>query len=379
MLAHIQSDNSKFSRLITEVLNGNFPARDVSKMNLAVLEKFVLRLVEYTSVEMSAKTLSRIKCKDKPKWWPSDVLIEECNTKDKIKEFRSTLKQLVLYCCNFFKTYTITWLPNTKTWINDENYDVVRGIKRSGNEIYHPSHNSKRRKTLLSKNFTADVPNESANVFDDSCDTKLFCNFIEPPVESEPLDQVGFLKIFSLGLNNNTGIISDRPLYSRQLKFQNCPQIPLSSDTGKLMMKNENYSVPEYVITRKLDRVEWYVNKQIPKVIDIKYEICFMPLKAVATHFYKFPKRQMPQIRGNSAYNDFLSKLCKCLVVVVENEDLVAKKKHFDSFKISVTVPRVSGNSIKQHLRKDILIQIKQEPVVEKVNKFGRIIKPPSK
>lgn len=385
MRAYIQSDNTKFTRLVSEVFSGNFPASDVNKMNIASLEKFVLRLVEHTSTEMSAKTLSRIKCKDKPKWWPSDVLIEDCNTKEKIKQFRITLKQLVVNCCNFFKTYNVTWLPNTKSWINDENFDVVRGIKRSGNEVYHPSHANKRRKTLLSKNFTADVPNESANTFGDPSETKLFCELdvIESPIDPDPLDQVSFLKLFSLGLNNNIIAKTGRPIFPRIIKFLNCPHIPLSSDAGKLMMKNENYSVPDYVTARKLDRVEWYVNKHIPKIADIKFEISFVPPKYTSRHFYKFPKRQLHQVRGNYAYNEFLIKLCKSLVVVIENEDLFLKKKQLDSFKISVTVPRVSEKILKKHLCNDVVIQIKKEPVIESItkvqfSKFGRRIKPPS-
>lgn len=383
MRARIQSDSSKYSRLITEVFSGNFPANDVNRMNLAVLEKFVLRLVEHTSADMSAKTLSRIKCKDKPKWWPSDVLIEDCITKEKVKQFRTTLKELIVNCCNFFKTYNVTWLPNSKSRINDENFDVVRGIKRGGNDVYHPSHTSKRRKTLLSKNFTADVPNESANIFDDISEAKIRSNCSEPPVESDPLDQVGFLKLFSLGLNNNAIVQTEQPVFSRLLKFHNCPHIPLSSDAGKLMMKNEKYSVPEYVITRKLDRVEWYINKQMPRVGDIKFEITYVPPKYTYSHLYKFPKRQLHQVRGNHAYNEFLFKLCKSVVIVIKNEDLLAKKKILESCKMCVTVPRVSENIIKQHLcSKDILIQIHN--VVDKpmpkmqLNKFGRRIKAPN-
>lgn len=381
MKAQIPSDNTKFKRLISEVFSGNFPASDVNRMNLASLEKFVLRLVEHTSNDMSAKTLSRIKCKDKPKWWPSDVLLEDCNTKEKIKQFRLTLKQLVLNCCNFFKTYNVTWLPDTKTWINDENFDVVRGIKRNINEVYHSAHASKRRKTLFSKNFTADVPNESANTFDDPSETNFIYKFdiIEPPVETEPLDQVGFLKLFSLGLNNNSVVKMDTPLLSRQIKFLNCPHIPLSSDAGKLMMKNENYSVPDYVTARKLERVEWYVNKNIPKFNDNKFEISFVPPKYTSRHRYKFPKRQLHQVRGNSFYNNFLLKLCKSLVIVIENENLIVKKQQLDSLNISVTVPRVSQKDLKKHLCNDIVVQIKKEPITKvQFSKFGRKIKAPT-
>lgn len=383
MRAFTPSDNSKFTRLIGEVFSGHFPASDVSKMNLASLEKFVLRLVEYSSANMSAKTLSRIKCKDKPKWWPSDVLIEECNTKEKIKEFRITLKQLVLNCCNFFKAYNITWLPNTKSWINDENFDIARGVKRGVNEVYHSSSQNKRRKTLLSKNFTADVPNESANIFSDLPDITLFDDhYDEPPVDSDPVDQVSFLKLFNLGLNNNMVIKNERPIFSRQVKFHNCPHIPLSSDTGKLMMKNENYSVPEYVTTRKLERVEWYVNKHIPKVIDTKYEISFVPNKCKVKHFYKFPKRQLHQVKGNHIYSEFLFKLCKSLIVIIKNEDLLAKKRELDSYKLSVTLSRVPKQILNKHLCNDVVVMLNKKQVGEqitdlpKVSKFGRKIKP---
>ncbi|KAG5863642.1 hypothetical protein JTB14_015967 [Gonioctena quinquepunctata] len=358
MRSEVQNSGCARFRLLKEVLSGNYPEKSVSKMNVNSLEAFVLRLVDFTSVKASAKTVTTIDHTNKPKWWPSDVLIKKSlDNKESTKIYRGSLKQLIINCCEFFRDYKQQWLPLYKSIVFDENFDVkVKGEKRKSKDSYSNNLNNKKRRTLLHPK------KDSVAVHHISLPFVRIPTY--EPVEfiaSKPLNQAEFLGLFRLGLNNN-GIPKEIqvPNYSRVVKLQNCPHIPLSSDIGRAMIKRENYGVPEYVNERKLERLEWYVNKDNVKVVDNKYEISFDKSKDISTHVFKFPRKRYHQV--NSLTN-FLCNNIKSLKVVLKNEDLIARKKQLDVFRVKVKVPKLSGRLLKKHLCKEAKVVLENKQV----------------
>lgn len=362
-------------KLIKEVLNGNFPKKQVTKMTSDQLEQFVLNLVKHTCVEVGAKNLSKVK--EKPVWWPSDVLIRKPLNKDRkmeTKQFRDTLKQLVQNCCNFFKGNNEKWLPPVNTWVNDENFDIdtVKSLKRSVPDESDSEHLRHKSKIIFSKSDPVIyVPNISSNSICCSADTVVSNQteiYTDISVKEEPPNQIGFLKSFNLGLNNNDCPKPEVANFSRPIKFQNCHNIPLSSDIGKSMIKRENYGVPDYVTNRKLERLEWYVNKEIPRFVEVKYENSYVQNSKENEHFYKFPKRQFCQPRGNLAYQDFIFKLCKPLNVVLKRENLLGLKNKLDSLKV-VEISRLSKDILNRHVCKKFKVVLKQSHIQNRNSK----------
>lgn len=348
-------------KLVKEVLSGTFPKRQVSRMSYDRLEQFVLNLVKHTCVDVGAKNLSMIK--EKPKWWPRDVLIERPDSKQQVKQFRLTLKQLIVNCCNFFKN-----TGHTKLWINDENFDVIKvnGVRPRKSGCDTSNSTSIKLKTLSTKNIcVVSVPKIVPELFSFSQDPCFLDGSEEITVD--PVDQAGFLKCFDLVLNNNALPKPEAPSFSRPIKFLNYPQIPLSSDIGKSMMERENYNVPEFVAMRRLERQEWYVNKEIPRISQCNYEVSFVPNNKF-NHIYKFPKKQFHQFHGNYHYRTFLFKLCRPLIVLVENEDLIEKKRKLDSFKVSVKVPKLKTVQLKKYLCREARVVLRKTMISSKSN-----------
>ncbi|XP_072383177.1 uncharacterized protein [Diabrotica undecimpunctata] len=343
-------------KIFQEVISGNYPAHNVNKMNISRLKHLVVRLVEFTSIQVSAKIRSPISETNLTNNWSldSDVLVPKLqNNKKNYKEFRSSLKRVVIDCSDFFKTCTLQWPPHGKSFENDENFDFIqtKAEKRKLRNSYSESNVSKRRKILLpctEKKFTSEpyIP---------------LSRCIPGPQEpSKPLSQSEFLGTLKLNLNNNEIPKPQVPNSSRPNRLQNCPNIPFSSDLGQFLIKLENHKVPSSVSERKLDKLQWYINKNSQPMTNVPFEVNYCQNKKNNNHKYKFPIRQYHQLLGDHDFENFKYKLCKPLTVKLQNEDLVSLKKHYNKFKMKVRVKRLTESQIKSVVAK--------KPKVEKKN-----------
>ncbi|XP_057661146.1 uncharacterized protein LOC130896829 [Diorhabda carinulata] len=327
------------NRIFKEILNGNYPAQLVNKMNMRVLERFVVRLVEYTSSWAGAKTQStQSNNVSTSNWWSlvEDLQVEKKQNK---KEFRHNLKKILVYCSEFFQSYNNQWLPDSPPWINDENFDIIFARKRK-KEYPCEVPPAKKRKKLLSLVEKDEEPLVNSKKYSPSSTQS-----------TEPLSQTEFLGILKLGINNNE---IPKPFISsfiRPNRLSNCPHIPFSSDIGQLMIKKENVTVSSYVKERKLDRLEWYLNKDCSSITDSNYKLAYVPNKTTANeHFYNFPVKRYHKYR-DVQFQIFIHSLCKPLTVLLRNEDLPSLKKQYDKYKVSIFLPTLLDKQIRKCTR----------------------------
>uniref|UniRef100_A0A6P7F1P1 Dipeptidase n=1 Tax=Diabrotica virgifera virgifera TaxID=50390 RepID=A0A6P7F1P1_DIAVI len=308
-----------FENIFQEVISGNYPAHNVNRMNITRLKHLVVRLVEFTSIQVSAKIRPSV-CETNLTnnlSLDSEVLVPKLQNKNNYKEFRSSLKRVVIDCCDFFKTCSPQWPPHGKSFENDENFDFIqaKAEKRRLRNSYSESTVSKRRKTLLPCN-------------EKKCKSQPYIPLSRcvpgPQEPSKPLTQADFLGIFKLNLNNNEIPKPQVPNSTKPNRLQNCPNIPLSSDLGQLLIKLENHKVPSSVSERKLDKLQWYINRDSQPITNVQFEVSYCPNKKNTNlgREYKFPVKQHHQLSGNHHFEKFKYKLCKPLTVVLQNEDL---------------------------------------------------------
>lgn len=77
----------------------------------------------------------------------------------------------------------------------------------------------------------------------------------------------------------------------------------------------------EDVKLRRLERTEWYTNKEAPKVVEVDYDTGGYK-EPEHFHIYKMPKRQNYQKRRSLHDPEFLARFCTPLSVVLERLDL---------------------------------------------------------
>ncbi|EFA03387.1 hypothetical protein TcasGA2_TC013373 [Tribolium castaneum] len=104
-------------------------------------------------------------------------------------------------------------------------------------------------------------------------------------------------------------------------KLAVCTHIPFSSDVGRLMAAREQHSMSEELKLRRLERSEWYTNKEGPKPGEVEYEVGGYK-EPEYSHKYKFPKRQFHHKRRSLHDAEFLARFCTPLSVVVERLNL---------------------------------------------------------
>lgn len=196
----------------------------------------------------------------------------------------------------------------------------------------------------------------------------------------KPVNQTEFLNYFELSLNNNDiPKATQVPNNSRVIRLQNCPHVPFSSNVGQLLMKKENCSVPDNVTERKIDRIEWYINRESPNpktVQNLNYETSYVPNKNYTEHDFRFPKRQYHQVLGNRHYTKYIYGICKPLDIDVENDDLVELKAKYDKLKMKVKVNKLSAKQLKKYVCKEAKIVIEKKKINTKSDElFSKVAK----
>ncbi|XP_066261647.1 uncharacterized protein [Euwallacea similis] len=312
------------SHVLTQVLKGNFPEMAVKKMNRDYLEKFVLKLVKYSSNVSTEEPkdfagLCRslfLKEAEKPEWWPSEQVISKTLTSDG-KYFMTLLRFLVYKCCEFFKKPSENL--NTELLVTD--IDSKQWIYRKRKLSDIDSAIPIKRRTLLprscckQKKSSENLPNiESQPIVD------LRVILHKPQV----LNQNEFLRLFKLETTSSL-TQEDTPipsLITNTIKFNTCSHIPFSSDLGLELIKRDNHMCPEVTKSRKLDRLEWYINKLPLKVAEsCGYEVTYQEKKGLTYRYYKFPKRQIRQHPGDVAFQ-MKAIFCRLLKVVLVRHNL---------------------------------------------------------
>lgn len=298
------------------VFTGNFPKAALSKMNRPRLERFVLQLVESTSGVSANEAqdfegLCRrlfLKEVDKPQWWPSDQIIFRTITPDG-RYLMDLLKFLVYKCCEFFKKPKENL--NTEVFVTQ----VDESLRRSKRKL-HSLHSAesydseftpaKRRRTLLPRNYSAQVNKKNSEILSQIKSPVI--NLQDILYKPKSLDQGQFLKLFKLKSISSpiTENLSGLPWTSySSVKFNMCTHIPFSSDLGMELMRRDNHTCPEITKTRKLDRLEWHLNKPSmnPEPAS-SFPVSYQEKKNTTFHTYKMPKRQHYQQPGQFYYEE---------------------------------------------------------------------------
>lgn len=351
------------------VIRGKFPKDAVKKMNIYQLQDFVVKLVKYTSANGGTRSVCVNNHKNKPSWWPRNILFEfdALSSKEKSNEFRVTLQQLVIKCCEFFRNtpFEQIWLPLNRTGaarINDENSVKTRGVKRKRNVTEVSS--VKRRKTLTPKNESALRVQQAINTPVKA--VVYLCDIFKVPKKPEPPTQQQFLKSLGLTLNNNYKVsTSTFPQLSKIIKLHNCPHVPISSDVGKAIIKRGSYVMPDYSTAKKIERLEWYINRNPPKRTPQHYEITYVDDKVSDVHIYTFPRKQFHQSNQNELHSTILLNHCKPMSVVVVRDDLISKKKYLDNFKVNVSLQNLSIEQLNKYVCKNIQIRLTRTTVTK--------------
>lgn len=310
------------------VFTGNFPKKAVSKMNRSRLERFVLQLVESTSGVSADEAqdfegLCRrlfLKEVDKPLWWPSDQIIAKTITPDG-KYLMGLLKFLVYKCCEFFKKPRENL--NTEAFVTQVDQNVRKSKRKLSAQYSEKTFVSDvtpvKRRTLLPRNNSVQVINKSILSEIKSPVIKL------PDILYKPksLDQDQFLKLFQLKsisspIREN---LSPLPLSSfGALKFNMCTHIPFSSDLGMELMRRDSHNCPDITKSRKLDRLEWHINKPDTNThSDISFPVTYQEKKNMTFHTYKMPKRQHYQQPGQFYYGEIEDWHRRYLTVVCDD------------------------------------------------------------
>ncbi|XP_066147394.1 uncharacterized protein [Euwallacea fornicatus] len=308
------------SYLLNQVLKGHFPEMAVRKMNRDYLERFVLKLVKYSSNVSSEEpkdfaALCRslfLKEAEKPEWWPSEQVISKTLTSDG-KYIMTLLRFLVYKCCEFFKKPS----ENLNTELHVTEVDLKQRVNRKRKLSDDDGAIPIKRRTLLprscckqkksSENLRKMLPQPVA-------DLRVILH------KPQALNQNEFLRLFKLESTSSL-IQEDTPnssLITNSIKFNTCSQIPFSSDLGMELIKRDNHICPEVTKSRKLDRLEWYINKVPLKAVEVcSYEVTYQEKKGLTYRYYKFPKRQIGQHPGDIAFQTktIFSRLLKVTLV----------------------------------------------------------------
>lgn len=329
------------------VFTGNFPKEAVSKMNRQRLERFVLQLVESTSGVSANEAqdfegLCRrlfLKEVEKPQWWPSDQIIYRTITPDG-RYLMGLLKFLVYKCCEFFKKPKENL--NTEVFVTQVDENLRRSKRKLHSaETYTPA----KRRTLLPRNYTAQVNKKNSEILSQikSPVIKLQDILYKP----KSLDQGQFLKLLELKSISSPITENLSPLTSYgSVKFNTCTHIPFSSDLGMELMRRDNHTCPEITKTRKLDRLEWHLNKPSMNTESASsFPVSYQEKKNTTFHTYKMPKRQHYQQPGQFYYGEIEEWHQRYLTVSVVCDNLKQLQKTYgkkSNSKLQVVLSRIT-------------------------------------
>ncbi|CAH0556587.1 unnamed protein product [Brassicogethes aeneus] len=322
------------NRTLKDVLNGSYPKNKITKMDVYDLELFVTKLVQCTK-QIVSKTLGK-EVNEKPSWWPTALelqYMELCKAQKKRKIKATILQRLVIKCSKYFKKYACNYNSVGEIFVNDENICITKKNRKVNQSTKNKLRINKGKNDMIANRYPI---------------IKLE-DILRKPTARKPVTQNNFLNYFGL-LPSSTEkeIKPDQYTFpSHPIKIHNSHHIPLSSDLGQMLLKRENHQLNETVLSRRLERVEWYINKAVPKE-DAKYE----PLQSIPAlpkhcHQYRYPKRQYHQVYKD---NNKKLQLCKPLKVVLKKCDFSSMKK-----KCLVKLERISNAK-----RKSLVVKLEK-------------------
>lgn len=159
---------------------------------------------------------------------------------------------------------------------------------------------------------------------------KLFDVLKEIPQEKEEekiVEKNDFMNLFELEKrdNVNTKLITEIKT-THPIKLTKTVGIPFSSIYGRKLLLRERHRLPEDVALKKIERTDWYLNGNAPKLNNDYNPIVSYDRKLQYTRNYKYPKRQHYQ-KHKSLRQQFLEYVCKPVCVRLEIMDVSAVLK----------------------------------------------------
>ncbi|XP_019874830.2 uncharacterized protein LOC109602826 [Aethina tumida] len=319
------------------VLNGGYPKNEIVNMDLYDLELFVDKLIVYTN-KLLPKSVGQ-DVNNRPKWWPNALEFDSFYAKNGVKKRRpkaSILQKLVIKCSRFFKKYSYNY--KTCQPFNDENSCRTANLQKKG-ASNKPNQPLVRRNLRLRKMKKIECPIMKLPIV-------RLEDIMKPPA---PLNKEQFLKKFNLVPDNKQSVSnppSQPPSISQSVRLRTTINIPLSSEIGKKLLKRENHQVPQDVILRRLERVEWYVNKNNnePSMSSTTLRPS-IPQAPDYCHTYKFPKRQHHQMKH---YHKLLN-FCRPVSVVLECCNMHKLKERYEK-------------ELKENGSKELVVYLDKQP-----------------
>lgn len=317
------------SPLLT-VLNGNYPAASVSRMGTVRLEKLLTQLVSCTSELGEQGGKKGGEEHKRPKWWPKDMDFEEPITLLRTKmpcslKWSTILRRLIVVCSQFCNDRQI---GTTVKWRQDETKEnVVSTKKRKAAENAFQC--VKRRKPdtpecrILRSKVLSAINTNPVNPF-----VRLY-DILKPPRTTPPpiVTQDDFLRGFGLLNKTDSACVERKRITPSSLKLLHMPQVPFSSDYGRIVINRDRQPVPMEVHLRKIERLEWYLNDANSSpatsnnTLTLTYPVTHDRVKESSFHTYKFPRKQFYQGDSTLRTVSFLLSFCKPLSVVLTRID----------------------------------------------------------
>lgn len=271
--------------------------------------------------------------------------------------WNSILKGLVSHCTQISSyrrdTFTNAFSLN---WRQTDNRKVLAplALKQNTDNIIAGNLDIKKRKSTPDIDNWA-PPNKNAKL-DDSCDdlnscsvllkrtsarnlivqykcvskipfVKLFDVLKEIPQEKEEekiVEKNDFMNLFELEKrdNVNTKLIAEVKT-THPIKLTKTVGIPFSSIYGRKLLLRERHCLPEDVALKKIERTDWYLNGNAPKLNNDYNPTVSYDKKLEYSRNYKYPKRQYYQ-KHKSLRRQFLEYVCKPVCVRLEIIDVDA-------------------------------------------------------
>ncbi|KAB0796624.1 hypothetical protein PPYR_10685 [Photinus pyralis] len=150
---------------------------------------------------------------------------------------------------------------------------------------------------------------------------KLFDVLKEIPQEKQEektVDKNDFMSMFELDTldNTNTKTIEEVKT-THPIKLTKTVAIPFSSIYGRKLLLRERHCLPEDVALKKIERTDWYLNRDAPRCTNHDYPVVSYDKRSRYTRTYTYPKRQFYQ-KHKSLKQHFLEYVCKPVCVRLE-------------------------------------------------------------
>ncbi|KAF2884280.1 hypothetical protein ILUMI_21901 [Ignelater luminosus] len=403
----------KTEHVTAETLTGGFPPL-IPVMSDQVLESMVTHLVRCTCDNVTDCPKSNEKGATEEKDFPiKQRELDDCNEEDEGKtpmKWDSILKDFLSRCPRLCTDEPLkqTIPLGAARWRETNDRQVLAPLDLTDNIIAGNLDMSRKRKAEVPNSIW--IPNKRIKV-EDTVKLKL-CSVV---VKRAPLNILSFqyknaniksyVKLYDffkevpqtkqdekeVSKNEYMGFLnldSKEPCDPNQLslvktshptKLSNFPQIPFSSDYGRLLLARERHCLPQEVALRKIDRMEWYLKGTAPvlrnnnnnnnyyynnnnNIFINNPDFIIYDRKVRNLHLYKFPKRQFHQ-KHQTLYQSLIKYVCKPVCVHLEKLDItpyLAKPKDvIANGNVTTTAPTDTDDV------EIINIEIKEIPSIE--------------